>query len=296
MPKIEPTNRVQPVADESAYRAPKKTITQATGMDPSLSVSGAIQNRQPVTTEETKEPAKEVTLSPQLTALARKEAKIRQQEQEFKAEKGKFEAERAEVSKLAAIKAKVDAKDYSVLDEMGISYEEWTKYLIEKGDSEKPEAQALKKLESKVESIEKANQENINKQYEATLNQYRREIKQLVESNPEFDSIKSQKAEEHVLQHIVETFNEDGETLTVERAAKEIEDFIIEEAIELSKLKRVQEKLKPAVEEKTLPPPRSTFKTLTNQVTQATPSGGRNQFQHMTMKDRIAAAVARTQK
>ncbi len=168
--------------------------------------------------------------------------------------------------------------------------------MINKGESTKPEVQAINELKQEIAGIKAATEQNVSKQYEATINQYRRDIKNLVESDPSFDSIKSQKAEEHVLQHILDTFNEDGEILSVEEAAKEIEDYIVDEALEMSKLKKVQERLQATQSEKRLPPPKTSMRTLTNQVTQSTPSVERGQFQHLTMKERIARAVARSQK
>lgn len=298
MPIISLQDRPQPAADESAWRAPKKVIHASTGMDLTKSVSGAPQdsNRQSEQVEETLTTPKEVTLSPQLTALARKEAKIRQQELALKADKDAIATERAEIAKLKDLKTKLAAKDYSVLDEIGVSYEEWTNYLINKGETSKPEVEAIKKLEDEIKGIKTANEQQVNKQYEATVNQYKRDIKNAVESNPEFDSIKSQKAEEHVLKHILDTFNEDGEILTVDQACKEVETAILEEAREYLKLTKIQSEIKPKVEEKILPPPKQSLRTLTNQATQVNPSTPRNQFQHLSPKERLAQAIARASK
>ncbi len=296
MPVITAQDRPSPVADESSFRQPRKSISVSTGMDLKQSLSGAPveEIRQEQQIEETK--PKEVTLSPQLTALARKEAKFRQQEQAFKAEQAKLEAERAEIAKMKDLKTKLESKDYSILDELGVSYEEWTNYLINKGEAQKPEVQAIKKLEDEIKGIKTANEQQVSKQYEATVNQYKRDIKNAVESNPEFDSIKARAAEEHVLQHILDTFNEDGEILSVDQACKEVENAILEEAEEFLKLSKIQAKSKQVEPVKTLPPPRTGLRTLTNQVTQATPSAPRNQFQHLSPKERIAQAIARSQK
>ncbi len=280
------------VQSEESYRAPKKTIQASTGMDLQQSVSGAPQDRQPQVPEETK--PKEATLSPQLTALARKEAKFRQQEQAFKARESAVAAKEAEFGKLAELKAKLANKDYSIFDEIGVSYEDWTQYLLNKGETAKPEIQAINELKDELKSIKTANETNVTKQYEATVNQYKRDIKNLVESNPEYSSIKEKKAEEHVLQHILDTFNEDGEVLTVEQAAKEIEDAILEEAKEYSQLTKL--KAQPEQPSKQLPPPKSGLRTLTNTITQTIPSAPRNQFQHLSPKERIAQAVARANK
>jgi hypothetical protein len=297
MPIITSQDRPVPVADESAYRAPKKIINASTGMDLKQSVSGAPQdqNRQQQQVVET--PAtREVTLSPQMTALARKESKVRQQELAIKAERAAIDAEKAEIASLKQAKTKLAAKDYSILAELGVDYNDYSNYLIAQLNEQDPAQAAIKALEQKVNSFEEGQKAQVSKQYEATINQYKRDIKNAVESNPEFDSIKAQGAEEHVLQHILDTFNEDGEILTVEQAAKEVEAAILEEAEEYLKLSKIQSKLKPKVEEKILPPPRQGLKTLTNQVTQAAPSSPRNQFQHLSPKERLAQAIARANK
>lgn len=301
MPLITPQDRPAPIADESAWRAPKKTIHASTGMDLKQTLSGAPAdpNRQVETAEETPPTeVKEATLSPQLTALARKESKLRAQEQAFKAREQAAVTKEAEFGKLTELKAKIAAKDYSILDEIGVSYEEWTNYLINKGAEISPESRKVAELEKKLSTFEEQQKANVNKQYEATVNQYRRDVTNLVASNPEFDSIKAQKAEEHVVQHIIDTFNEDGEILTVEQACKEVEETIIEEAEQYLKLSKVKAKFQPieSAQPKTLPPPKNSPRTLTNQATAGTESKPKNQFQHLSPKERIAQAIARSQK
>lgn len=281
----------------------KKDVIQAVTKDPN-------EIGQLETTEEvTKEPA--VTLSPQLTALARKEQAFRKQEQafktkeqEFKATQAAFEAKQAEYAGYAKLKEALTADDYSVLDELGVSYEKWTNYLLNKGDSTTPEKQEFKAIKDELKAIktqqeerDKKQKESVDKQYEATVNQYKKEIQSLVETDPNFESVKELKAEEHVLQHILDTFNEDGDVLTVEEAAKDIEDALVEEALAMSKLKKIQAKIQPdtKADTKTLPPPKPGIKTLTQQVApQAVKTYG--QFQHLSPKERIAQAIAKSQR
>jgi hypothetical protein len=292
MPQI--TAVVRPTiaaSTEDSYKAPTKTILAAnTGMNIEKPESGA-KTGQLNTTEDKSSEA--VTLSPQLTALARKEQKFRQEQQAFKSREKEFEAKQAEYAAFASLKDKLTSKDFSVLDELGVSYEEWTNYLLNKGETSNPETQALKKLEDEVKSIKSQQVDNVNKQYEATVNQYRKDIKVLVEKDPAYESIKELKAEEHVLQHILDTFNEDGEALSIEDASKEIEDFLVEEALQMAKLKKVQEKLIP--DKKTLPPPKTGLRTLTQSIA---PSSTKTyqQSQHLSPKERIAQAIAKSQK
>jgi hypothetical protein len=297
MPIVKPINVPMPTAGESAWIAPKKTLHVSTGMDVKQSVSGAIQTekRQPQTSVETQTAPKEVTLSPQMAAFARKEAAFRQKELAFKEREAAIAAKEVEFGKLTELKTKLAAKDFSILDEVGIDYNEYTNYAVAKLNGTDPKDEAIRQLEAKVDAIKTADEKRVNAQYDATVNQYKRDIKNTVESKPEYNGIKAVEAEEHVLQHILDTFNEEGEILSVDQACKDIRDVLKEEA---NKYKVFLDEpiTKEATSQKTLPPPRQTPRTLTNEVTQVSPSAPRNQFQHMSMKERIAIAAARAQK
>src|SRR5437899_5789437 len=178
MPIVTPQERPAPVADESSYRAPKKTISVSTGMDLKQTMSGAPaeENRQAKPVVETEQAPKEVTLSPQLTALARREAKFRQQEQAFKSEQSKLEAERAEIAELKAIKAKLATKDYSGLEELGVDYNDYSNYLLKKLNDTDPKDVAINELKVELQNIKTQQQQSVSKQYEATINKYNRDI------------------------------------------------------------------------------------------------------------------------
>lgn len=268
------------------------------------------ENGQPTTVkEETKQEA--VTLSPQLTALARKEQAFRKQEQtfktqqaEFKTKQEAFEKQQADFQVLSKAKERLAADDYTVLDELGVSYEKYTNYLLNKGESEKPEDKALQELREELKSVktkqeesEAQRKESIDKQYAETIKQYEKSIAEIVEKDPDLSSIKERKAEAYVLQHILDTFNEDGETLTVEQAAKEIEDAIVADAEEALKLSKLKAKIQPPAEEKKQlqPPTKQPLKTLTNQVA-STQTKTYPQFQHLSPKERIAQAIAKSQR
>lgn len=297
MPTVTVKNEVSRVPlsghTDDGWRSPvKKILAASTGMEIEKTPPQEQENRQLGTTVDTRSQA--VTLSPQLTALARKEAKIRQQEQSIKAREDAINAKEAEIGSLSSFKERLSKKDFAALDEQGISYEEWTNYLLSKGDSEKPEIQAIQKLTDEVQGLKASQEAQINKQYEATVGQYRTDIKNLVEKDPEFATVKELKKEEYVLQHILETFETDGEVLTVEQAAKEIEDALVEDALTYTSLSKVKAKLPPP-QEKKLPPPKTGLRTLTNEMT--TTAGNKYpQMQHLSMKERLELAVKKAQR
>lgn len=270
---------------QNPYSSPDEEVTATTEESGGQGITS-------VEEVETKSP-EAVTLSPQLTALARREQKFRQQEQAFKAERAKFESEKAEVAGLQPLRAKLAAKDFSALEDLGVDYNEYTEYLLNKPEGEKPEAKALNEMREELNSFKETQKKNEEKQYEATVSQYRNDIKALVAKDPNFESIKESGAEEHVLQHILDTFEQDGEALSVEEAAKEVEEQIIEDALKLAKLSKVQAKMAPP--KKTLPPPSQKgagLRTLTQQIAPPT-SRTYAQFQHLSPKERLAQAVAK---
>jgi hypothetical protein len=207
-------------------------------------------------------PAETVTLSPQMAALARKEQKFRQQEQALKDREAALAARAEKLAKLEALEAKLASKDYSGLEELGISYEEYTSYLLNKQQTQSPEQQAVKKLAEELESVKKAQADDVAKRFDAAVEERRKAVTALVESNPEYSSIKELKMEEAVIQHILDTWEHDGVDLSPEQAAKEVEEILVEKATQLTSLT----KLKPKEAAKELPPLKQGVKTLTNNM------------------------------
>lgn len=240
--------------------------------------------------------AETVTLSPQVAALARKEQKFRREEQDFKAKAKALEAERAEIAELKALKAKLQAKDFSGIEDL-VKYDDYTNYLIEKTNTSSPEALALKKLSEEVEGVKKSQKDDIEKRFEAAVQERRKAVTALVDSDAEFSSIKELKLQEAVVRHILDTWENDGVDLSPEEAAKEVEKELLERAGKWSSLSKLKPKLDPAVDEKKqLPPLKPGIKTLTNNMA-ATGEIKRpaRSFQHMNDTERYAEARRRAE-
>ena len=103
-----------------------------------------------------------------------------------------------------------------------VPYDDYTNYLIEKGASSSPEQQEIKQLRNEIEELKGAQKTDLDKRYEAAVAQRRTAVQALVDSNPDFSSVKEMKAHEHVVQHILDTWEEDGVELTPEEAAREV--------------------------------------------------------------------------
>jgi vacuolar-type H+-ATPase subunit I/STV1 len=254
---------------------------------------------QPGTTEETTAQGA-VTLSPQLTALARKQQRLQQEIQAQRDKESEWAKKEADYVPKSSIKAKAQQNAVEALADIGLTYEELTNLLLSQQQGDDPIQGTVKALQAEIQQIKSTQEQNVSKQYEATVAQYRGEIDSLIASDDAFITIREEGRADAVLQHILDTFEEDpSKVLTVEQASKEIEEFLVEEAEKKLSLTKVKAKLtpqetKPA--EKTLPPTKAAPpRTLTQQV-ETTPTRTYNQFQHLSMKERIAHAVARARK
>ena len=152
---------------------------------------------------------------------------------------------------------------------------------------------AVSQLRGEIEQLKKSQKDTVDKQYEATLKQYRHETDSLLEKNPrEFTLLRKQGQEQAVVDWIVNVFeNEDGRVISVEQAAREVESYLRQEAKSLAEALREAEPEETKTERK-LPPPQRENRTLTNAV-ESVPTRTYGQFQHLSPKERLAQAMAR---
>lgn len=235
-------------------------------------------------------PEESVRLSPQLSALARKEQAFRQREQALKDREKALEAKLAGGDKYEALKAKMSAKDYSEAESLGLSYEEYTKYVLDKQGGTDPNAEKLKALEAEIQALKKGTEESAASQYEETVAEYKKEITKLVAENPEFSSIKGIKGgEESVMQLILDSFEEDDDELTVHEAATLVEQQLVERGKIYASLPKLKTE---GNTEKVLPRP-VVGKTLRNDMTVSSETAPRKSLQGLSEAERYAEARRR---
>lgn len=211
--------------------------------------------------------AESVKLSPQLSALARKEQAYRQREQVLKQREKDLETKLADAEKYSQIKSKIGSKDYSAAEEeLGLNINSYTDYELNKLKDKNPQDEKLSALEAEVQALKKGKEEDAQKQYEDTVAEYKKDISTFIDSNPEFASLKKAGAEGHVLQHILDSWSEDGKELSIDEAAKDIKNFLKEEKKKFDSLFEEQS-TEVVAENRSLPPPRVGSKTLTQQMT-----------------------------
>lgn len=254
-----------------------------------------VQNYQDESTKSTEVAAESKTseepLSSQYAILARKEKAIRQREQQLRAKEAALRqqetAKPVEPPKPALDETKYVSKDrltqdpFTVLTELGLTYDQLTEMAL---NGPRPEqivmTNQIRALEQKLAEMEgktkKTFEEQEALQRQQTLNQFNREVDLLVRSDADsFELINAhgKSAKQEVVKLIEKTFDEDGYLMSVEEAARLVEDHLADRALKLAKAKKIQQRLapKPAPEapeakKETAQPEKSQLKTLTNSV------------------------------
>lgn len=265
-----------------------------TGYDPkgTTSVTGSpIERKETAPKQENTTEAQEetVSLSPKVSALARKEQAVRRREIELRNKELELEARLADSDKFKTLKEKLALKDYSAAEELGMSHEDYTQHLLKQQESRDPATERYQKIERELDALKKAQEDSTVKEYQANQALWKAEITKVVSDSEAFTAIKEAKAEEIVLQHINDSFEEDGTELSAEDAAKEIEDAL---RARLEKSASIYSKIKKPEETRTLPPPK-TSKTITQNMTTTPVKSSAKPMHLMSESEQWAEATRR---
>lgn len=261
-PTAPPDHSQHPVQD------PSKVSPEEMMAIPSHKPPVGQENTAETPIEESEVPAPEVTakpkeepLSAQYAQLARKEKALRAQAQKLKADQDAFKAQQTanqpaapQPESVDAYKARLLKDPLNTLNEAGLTWDQLTEQALNAPTHEQRAQQAyIAKLEARLESLEKGvktTQESYEQSqqnaYKQAVNQIRNEAKQLVSSDPAYETIKETNSVNDVVDLIERTFKEDQVLLSVEEAAQAIEDHLVEEALKIAKIKKIQDRLKPA--------------------------------------------------
>lgn len=287
------------IPSASANNTPELPSREFVGYDPkgTTSVTGSpltptAAPKQEPAAEETPTPSEEsVTLSPKATAQARREQAFRDRERALKQREQDLSAKLSESDRFEQIKAKLAAKDFSAAEELGITYEEFTNHLLAKQAKSDPQEERFSKLQQELESVKKSQEEQTVKEYEANQSLWKQVIAKTVKESDEFSTIRELGAEDIVLQHVNDSFEEDGIELSVEDAAKEIEEALLARAEKFAAVSKVQSKLaKPA-----LGAPKQGAKTITQNMTVTSQKPVTKPFHMLSESEQIAEAIRRVQ-
>lgn len=247
---LEKLQQAQPAASEAATKASNQSSTVT---EPEAASAEA--------------PSK--PLDPQYAVLARQTAALRKAQQELKRQQEAWKAREAEYVPKSLFKEDVG----KALAEAGISYDQLVESQL--ADPKSPEQQKIAALEERLAKFEASSQEQANTAYQQALKQIERDTDLLVSSDPAYETIKATGSNKEVVNLIEAVFKAEGHVLTVEEAAKEVEDLLTERSIEsvkkLSTLSKIREKLEPKPQpqaEREVPQARP---TLRNNMTSTKP-------------------------
>lgn len=225
-------------------------------------------------TVETKQDAtQDPALSKQFAQLARQEkalrAKAQQQEQTLKSREDALKAREAELAaKDQSYKSGYISKDrlkqdaLSVLAEAGVSYDELTQQIINQQPVDPRTQNTLNELKSQIQELRAANEEykksqvdNQTQAYDSAIKQITTDATNLVKSDPQaYEAISKTGTVKEVVKLIEETYKKDGVLLSVEEAAQQVEDYLVEQNVEMAnKIEKIKRKIQasaPNVSEK----------------------------------------------
>lgn len=279
-------------------------VTQAAVSD----VTGQAEPKQANINEAPQAPSEQDKLQAQrlasLAARERQARKIQQESQAARQARTQLESENAQLkSELEAFKARkqrLSEDPWSVLIEDGLTPEQISDRVFSPEAMDKYKLQSFgsdlkKDLQSQIDAVKAAQEQSQTQQYEQAKKQIRSEVKMLIDGDESFEAMKANgdDACDAVVDLIEATFKETGELMDVDAAAKEVEEYLIEEALKLAKLKKIQSKLNPPQEntlKTSVQEPRQQANTLTNRVT----SNSSNSNSAKARRDRAIAAFVGT--
>ncbi len=232
----------------------------------------------------------EEPLSSQYAVLARKEKQLRLRDQQLKQREAAIRASESSAKPAPTTAPSIDESKYIPLDrlqkdpigtllEKGFTYEQLTEAALNGPRQEDMHTQnelrllreEIAKLKGDTESTKKSFEEQQTAQRQQAERQIRSDVVRLVQQDPTFETIKETRSVGDVVELITKTFDEDGILLTVEEAAQQVEEYLIDEALKLSRLKKIQQRLQPSnaatsPQKPTVQSQQQQMKTLTNSV------------------------------
>jgi hypothetical protein len=286
-PAAAPQTQEFPVQNPNKVSPEEVTAIQAQSKPEVAEKSAEPENPGKSPESETQKTERDPALSRQFAQLARQEKilrqKAQQQEREIKAR------EEALKTKEAAIltqeqkyqqgyisKDQLKQDTLRILAESGVSYDELTQQILNQQAPDPRTEATIKRLEAKIQElegkttkVEKTYEDQQKQAYQTALKQIRTDVQNTVNSDPSFEAIKATRSVQDVVDLIEQTYNKDGVLLSVEEACQEVENYLVDEALKLTRIQKIKGKLtQTAQPAKTTDKPaqQTQMKTLTNAV------------------------------
>lgn len=208
------------------------------------------------------EPKLDEQLSQKYADWAKKEkmfrSKVQAREDALKKREADLEAQKAEYEKSYIPRSRVrelfEKDPANALKELELSGDQLTNALL---NQPSPQDLKIRELEAKIATLEgypdqtkKLLEDRDHQAYETALKQLNADVRTTIQSDPQFEVIKHTASEEDVTKMIEERFKADGTLLTIDAAAKEIEQKLTEELLKCFEIEKVKnlvlQKLQPA--------------------------------------------------
>ncbi len=221
-----------------------------------LSKSESPQAAPPAVTEIAKPEGERV--SSQVAEMARKEkafrSKIQARELALKQREEALAAKESEYANSYVPKTKISElfnKDpYQAMKDFGISGDQLTQGLL---NQPSPQDRMIQQLQSEIAelkgSYEKTQtlfQDRDKQARDSVVTQIKADVRSLIQSDPQFDTIKNTNSEDSVVEYIEKKFDEEGVLISIEEAATAVENELVEELSKYLQLKKIQDRMKPA--------------------------------------------------
>jgi hypothetical protein len=190
------------------------------------------------------------TADPKLEAFARKERQLRKEQQRLQAERAEWENKIKTYETDYIPRSSLKTDTLQALEAAGISYDQLTEMVLAQPNQNDPATRAMlakiKSLEEKQIAQERMVADQAQQQYDQAVKQINTEVKLLVDSDVEYATIKSTGMHDAVTELIKTTFDTEGYLMDITEAAKQVEDYLVDEGFKLAQSEKIQSRLKPA--------------------------------------------------
>ena len=291
-----PTQSASPAPQEHPVQNPSQVSVEELGAIRANTNTEASEQQTEETQQTVAEELQPKEKTPQETALSRQFAQLARQEKVLRAKQQQQDiANKAKEQALAAREAELAAKDsqyksgyisleqfkadpLAVMAQSGLSYDELTQQLLNQTPKDPRVEGHISRLEAKIKALEEASEngqkasiQQQEQQYNAAVRQIELDTKALVASDPAYETIKATRSVSDVVELITETYKRDGVLLSIDEAAQQVEDYLVEEALKITRIGKIKARLEQSVQaakvDRQMPKSGQTqpaMKTLTN--------------------------------
>jgi len=252
------------------------------------------------TPEAPKAPARELA-SPQLSILAKREKALQKQREEIQKSKLDLDSKYEEINKFKSLKEQAKTNPLKFLEEAGLSYEELTNFILNgnkptaemETSSIKSEMQKLRdEIAQREQEREKSAKAMDEQRAQEAISNFKENITGFLTGKPDdFELCNNYPESVDLIYDVIEAhFAQTEKVMSMEEAAKLVEDHFESEAMKVTSFKKIQSKLAPkppATEEDGFQKSKQASPTLNNSMSQ-TVSG----LSNSTETDRIKRALA----